>query len=79
MRVIIQSSYKARVNGEFHTHDIKVHLHLFKMSRALFIQTIQNGRRICKFVLIYLTIQHAKRITLNTTLTVTAKGILHWS
>ncbi|MNC19296.1 hypothetical protein D3C75_672250 [compost metagenome] len=79
MRVIIQTTYKTRINRELYTHNVEMHLNLLKMSYAFIIQTVQNRRGICKFILIHLAIQHTKRITLDSTLTVTAEVILHRS
>ncbi|MNJ36621.1 hypothetical protein D3C77_314160 [compost metagenome] len=77
VRVIVQAAHQTVIDRILDAHRRQQFLHFGEMRRAFFIQAVQDGRSIGKFLLIHLAVEHAHWIALNPGLTVLAQIVLH--
>ena len=74
MRVIIQSAHEPRIDVDTECPSLRqMPAPASKCVRALLVQTVQNGRRSVKPVLIDLAIQYAQRIAVHPRLAILAQ------
>ncbi|MNZ91806.1 hypothetical protein D3C78_1108010 [compost metagenome] len=75
MRVIIEPAHQTVVDLIRNTHIRQILLHLIKMLLAFLIQTVKNGRRIRKMLLIDLAVKNAERIAIHARLAILAQQL----